>query len=166
MASAALLMTLLAAAQAPLDTGAVARLTFIDLAGRAVHTTDLRGKIVLIDVWASWCAPCLADLPLLRQLQRDHANDLAIVGISLDRMARRDFVSWLRRHDVSWPQYFDGRGYASPAARALGVEALPATLLIARDGSIAGWNLRGSALSARIRDLITASGGARGGGGR
>lgn len=124
-----------------------------DLSGRAIVVRDLRGRVVLIDVWATWCAPCLADLPVMRALHARHGDRLAIVGVSLDRMPRRDFVSWVRRHDVTWPQHFDGRGYASPVARQLGVQMLPATLVIAPDGSVAARNVRGAALAALVGEL-------------
>jgi len=137
------------------------------LDGREIRLSDLRGRVVLLDVWATWCAPCLADLPLLRQLQARHGDRLAVVGVSLDRMPRRDFISWLRRHDVGWPQHYDGRGYASPVARQLGVEALPATVVFAADGTIAARNLRGEALAALIARLVAEQGLHRGGhGGR
>ena len=127
-----------------------------DLSGRPIRLEALRGKVVLLDVWATWCAPCLADLPRLRRLQLEHANTLAVVGVSLDRMSRRDFVSWVRRHDVTWPQHFDGRGYASPVAIALGVSALPATVVLGPDGSIAARNVRGEPLARLVRALARA----------
>ena len=133
---------------------AIARdLPLRDLDGRAIEVGALRGRVVLIDIWATWCAPCLADLPLLRALRKEHGPRLAIVGVSLDSMPRRDFISWLRRHDVDWPQHYDGRAYASPVARRLGIEALPATLLIAPDGTLAARNLRGARLAAAIANL-------------
>ncbi len=125
-----------------------------DLSGREIRLEDLRGRVVLIDIWATWCAPCLADLPLLRELQRAHPDTLAVVGVSLDRMARRDFVSWVRRHDVTWPQHLDGRGYASPVAIALGIEAIPATIVVAADGSVAARDVRGPALGRLVRALV------------
>jgi thiol-disulfide isomerase/thioredoxin len=125
-----------------------------DLDGREIRLSDLRGRVVVIDVWATWCAPCLADLPMIRNLHRTYPDRVAIIGVSLDRMTRRDFVSWLRRHDVGWRQHFDGRGYTSPVARQLGVEALPATVLIAPDGRIAARNLRGDRLASAVRQLI------------
>ena len=146
-------ITLSVATHAAVPTQGPAIPTLRDLSGRQIQLDDLRGRVVLIDVWATWCAPCLADLPLLRLLQREHADTLTVIGVSLDRMPRRDFVSWVRRHDVTWPQHFDGRGYASPVAIALGVEALPATVLIATDGSVVARDVRGQSLARLVRAL-------------
>lgn len=143
----------IATALASTSGSALNDLPLRNLDGAPIRIAELRGRVVLIDVWATWCAPCLADLPLMRELHARHGDRLAIVGISLDRMPRRDFVSWLRRHDVRWTQHFDGRGYASPVARALGVESLPATVLIAADGSMAARNLRGHRLAEAIARL-------------
>jgi thiol-disulfide isomerase/thioredoxin len=156
MGAGVLLLAALTVLQSPAIGDALRSLDARDLSGRAVTPAALAGRVVLIDVWATWCAPCLADLPMLRDLRRDLGDEIAIVGVSLDRMPRRDFVSWLRRHDVTWPQHFDGRGYASPLARALDVEAVPATLVIGRDGAVVARNVRGEALRALLHRLAAA----------
>jgi thiol-disulfide isomerase/thioredoxin len=134
------------------QSSSIPDLTGLD--GRPIRMADLRGRVVLVDIWATWCAPCLADLPKLRRLQHSAGDDLVIVGVSLDRMSRRDFISWIRRHDVTWPQHFDGRGWGSPVARALGVEALPETYVIDRAGRVVARNVRGDALAAVVTALL------------
>ncbi|HUF46797.1 MAG TPA: TlpA disulfide reductase family protein [Vicinamibacterales bacterium] len=129
-------------------------LTLRDLDGREVRLADLDGRVVLLDVWATWCAPCLAELPTLRRLQAAYPRDLVVVGVSLDTMSRRDFVSWLRRQDVTWMQHFDGRGYGSPIAIRLGIDSLPASFLLAADGRVAARDLRGAALERAVRNLV------------
>jgi len=123
------------------------------LDGHELRLSELRGRVVLVDVWATWCAPCLAELPGLRALQAAYPEDLMIVGVSLDTMTRRDFVSWLRRHDVGWPQHFDGRAYRSPVAVRLDVDELPASFLLDADGRLAAVNLRGHALARAVERL-------------
>ena len=113
-----------------------------DLNGRVWRAEGLEGRVVLIDVWATWCAPCLADLPALRTLATGRAPELVVLGVSLDTMPRRDFVSWLSRHEVTWPQHFDGRGYRGAVADRLGVTSLPASLLFDSDGRLIARNLR------------------------
>jgi thiol-disulfide isomerase/thioredoxin len=113
-----------------------------DLDDRIWRAEAIAGRQVFIDVWATWCAPCLADLPALRQLVRTRVPALVVLGVSLDTMPRRDFLSWLSRHDVGWPQHYDGRGYRGPVADRLGVTSLPASLLFARDGRLVARGLR------------------------
>jgi thiol-disulfide isomerase/thioredoxin len=131
-----------------------ASLRLNDLAGRPVEAASLRGRVVVVDVWATWCAPCLADLPTLRELHHAFPDEVRVVGVSLDRMSRRDLRSWLRRHDVRWPQHHDGRGYGSPIVEQLNVTSLPASLLLDRDGRLVARNLRGSALLSAVRSLV------------
>jgi hypothetical protein len=69
-------------------------------------------------------------------------------------MTRRDFVSWLSRRDVSWPQLFDGRGYSGPLPSRLRVDAVPASWLFGADGRLAARDLRGQALERAVRDLV------------
>jgi thiol-disulfide isomerase/thioredoxin len=119
-----------------------------DLDGRLWRAEALGGRRVLLDVWATWCAPCLEDLPALRQLARLREPALVVIGISLDTMPRRTFVSWLSRHGVFWPQHFDGRGYRGPVADRLGVTTLPASLLFDAHGRILARNLRAREVAA------------------
>jgi thiol-disulfide isomerase/thioredoxin len=125
-----------------------------DLDGRVWTRADLAGRVVLVDVWATWCAPCLADMPTLRRLTAEHEDRLVILGVSVDTMPRRDFVSWLSRRDVSWPQVFDGRGYSGPLPSRLGIDAVPASWLFGPDGRLAARDLRGHALDRAVRDLL------------
>lgn len=125
-----------------------------DVHGRPIDLAAFRGRVILIDAWATWCAPCLAELPRLKALARQHGPRLAIIGVSMDRMPRRDFISWLRRKDVTWPQHFDGRGYDSPAARRLGIDAIPDSWLYDEQGRLVARGLRGPTLEAAINVLI------------
>jgi thiol-disulfide isomerase/thioredoxin len=129
-------------------------LQLTDVNGRRFSLDEYRGRIVLIDAWATWCAPCLVELPRLRRLEREHTPRLAVIGLSVDRMARRDFVSWLRRKDVTWRQHFDGRGYESPAARQLAIDAIPDTWLFDEGGRLVARGLRGQALEDSVIRLM------------
>ena len=129
----------------------------VDLDGRVWSSESLRGRVVLIDFWATWCAPCLAELPRLRRLHaRYDTGDLVILGISLDRSSARDFRSWLQRQGIGWPQVREVGGYDSPLAAQFGVEVLPASFLVGRDGRVVARDLRGESLTARVRALVEA----------
>ena len=120
---------------------------------------DLGGKVVLLDFWATWCAPCLAELPRLRRLHEElEGSGLVIVGVSLDAMETRRFASWTRRQGVTWPQVRDGRSYAGDLPRLFGIEQLPSTVLFDRQGRIAARDLRGARLETAIRELLAGIG--------
>lgn len=125
-----------------------------DVHGERIDLDALGGRVVLLDAWATWCAPCLAELPMLKRMARTHGSALAIVGISMDRMPRRDFISWLRRKGVTWRQHFDGRGYDSPVAEHLGIDAIPDTWLYDAHGVLVVRGLRGARLEAAVARLV------------
>ncbi|MBA3950006.1 MAG: TlpA family protein disulfide reductase [Acidobacteria bacterium] len=128
---------------------------FVTTDGTRLSLEALRGKVVLLDFWATWCAPCLAELPRLRQLHEELGpSGLVIVGVSLDAIEPRRFASWTRRNGVTWPQVRDGRSYNGALARAFNVEELPATALFDRDGRLAARDIRGEPLEAAIRRLL------------
>jgi len=140
--------------------GAVHRIEASDLQGTLWTPERLRGRVVLIDFWATWCAPCLAELPRLKSLRERYSRDeFEILGVMLDVTSRRTVVSWLNRHRIDWPQIHERGGYNGALPAAFGVRALPATVLVDADGRIAGVNLRAEALAARIAELVHAPAG-------
>jgi thiol-disulfide isomerase/thioredoxin len=135
--------------------GAVDALNLVDLHGKRWTAHDLKDRVVLIDFWATWCAPCLVQIPEFKRLRAKYGDRFEVLAISLDSRSRRDLVAWLNRQDVAWPQVHDGRAFSSPAARPFGVAALPASLLVV-NGTIVGTNLRGEQLERAI-DYFTST---------
>ena len=128
-----------------------------DIEGRAWSSDALQGRVVLVDFWATWCAPCLEELPRLKRLhEREGPRGLTIIGVSLDRATTRDFRSWLQRQAITWPQVRESGQYESPLARTFGVEAIPASYLFDRDGRLHATSLRGEALETRVSALVEA----------
>ena len=115
-------------------------------AGGHLSTRELKGKVVLVYFWASWCAPCKEDLPRLRKLYADHrAQGLEIVGVSCDSSGE-DLVKFLSQNrDVTWPQLFDA---SKPGWHALAdqyhVNAIPSVFLIDRKGVVRSVEARGN----------------------
>ena len=135
---------------------AIAELDATDLDGRRWNVSTLRGRVVLIEFWASWCAPCLQQIPMLRDLRDTYGPDqFEIVAVSLNSSPRRDLVSWINRQGLEWPQIHDGRAFNSPTARLFGVNALPASILLNRHGEIVAANLRGAALKRAVDALAS-----------
>jgi thiol-disulfide isomerase/thioredoxin len=136
---------------------AIDRAQISDLAGHRWTAADFTGRVVLIDFWATWCAPCLADMPRLKRLREKHPRtDFEILGVSLDVSSRHSFVSWLNRNRIEWPQILEGRGYGAELARLFAVDRLPRTIVIGRDGRIAAVDVRGDQLVALIDQLVAA----------
>lgn len=126
----------------------------VDLNGRPLSTRDLRGRVVVLDFWATWCAPCLAELPRLQRAHARYGDRLVIVGISLDVVSRATLTGWLRRHRVEWPQVYDGRGWSSPVVGAFGIEAIPSSLLVDSSGRLVGVNVTGERLERSLEALL------------
>jgi thiol-disulfide isomerase/thioredoxin len=130
---------------------AIARMQLVDMDGERWTADRLRGRVTLLDFWATWCAPCLADLPYVKQAIARYGDDgFAVLGISLDVSDRRTFISWTNRHGVTWPQVFDGRGRQGPVPRHFRVSAVPTSFLVGPDARIVGMNLRGDRLIAAV----------------
>ncbi|HZN39284.1 MAG TPA: TlpA disulfide reductase family protein [Planctomycetota bacterium] len=127
-----------------------------DLAGRAVRTADHRGKVLLVDYWATWCRPCLEALPdVVAAFRRCHEQGLEVVSISIDDERDRErLAAKVRELDLPFPVLFDGKGWKSELAVANKVQAVPAMFLIDRKGRVRFTDLGGDALHARIAELL------------
>ena len=104
-----------------------------DLDGNPIHLSELRGRPVIVNFWASWCGPCVEEFPLLREaMERYGPHGLAVVGIVYeDRSeAARDFM---RRNGAIWPAAMDP---GLRVADAYGIVGVPETFFIGRDGTI------------------------------
>lgn len=126
-----------------------------DLDGRVWTAGDFEGRIVLLEFWATWCAPCLADFPHLERARAAFADQgLVILAVSLDRCSRRDLRSFGRRQGLNWPLLFDGLGAGGGVARRFQVEYPPRSLLFDRRGRLVAVDARGTTLDAALRALF------------
>lgn len=130
-------------------------LAFPDPEGNIRKLSDLRGKVVLIDFWASWCGPCRRESPNVRNVyQKYHDKGFEVFSVSLDR----DGNSWkkaIKDDQLVWPNHVsDLKYWSSEAAAIYGVRSIPAMFLLDREGRIVAKDLRGAALENAVRDLI------------
>ncbi|MBP8849065.1 MAG: redoxin domain-containing protein [Breznakibacter sp.] len=126
--------------------------TFTNLKGESKTLTSFKGKVVLIDFWASWCTPCRAESPNVVAIYKKHSkNNFDIVSISLDR-EEQAWKDAIQKDGLIWDNHFwDKEG---KIANIYGVKTIPHTLLIGKDGTILYKDLRGEELAAAIKSLL------------
>ena len=143
----------------------IADFDFTDFAGRPRRFSEFRGRVVLLDFWASWCSPCLADIPELKRIhQKFHSQGFEILGMDSETLGQKDddpaFLKEaqanarliLKSRGVSWPQ--SANETSLPVARRFGIESLPAKILIDRDGRFIAKISKLSELEALLHTLL------------
>ncbi|MDR1402592.1 MAG: AhpC/TSA family protein [Tannerellaceae bacterium] len=124
--------------------------------GEAIRLSDNvgKGKVTLIDFWASWCPPCRKDTPHLVELYAQYKDKgFEIVGVSLDRTADA-WIKGIAELNITWPQMSDLAYWQSKGAALYGVNSIPHTVLVDKDGLIVAKNLRGEALDAKLEEAL------------
>ncbi len=125
-----------------------------DLAGQPLSLAQFKGKVVLVDFWATWCTLCMVDFPgVLKLYEKYHDQGFDIVGINLDQDRER-LESFIRENHVAWRQYYDGQFWDTKLAVRYGIDKLPTTYLLDRNGKIIASNLRGDDLDKAIADAL------------
>ena len=118
-------------------------LKFTAVDGREVDVSKLQGKVVLVDFWATWCGPCVAELPnVIKAYKELHAKGFEIVGISLDN-DKAELEGFVKEKGMEWPQYFDGKGWQNEIASKYGIQSIPAMWLLNKKGMVVSTNARG-----------------------
>lgn len=109
----------------------------VDMDGHRWTSEELRGHVLLLQFWATWCAPCRSEMPVIRRLSAlSHSEPLVVLGVSLDEMDVEKFRSWIAARDIDWPQILDKQQGASQLASAYGVGPVPFHVVIDREGNI------------------------------
>ena len=121
--------------------------------GRQVDLAKLKGKVVLIDFWATWCGPCMGELPHVKEAyEKLHGKGFEIVGISLDN-DKDALTSFVKDKGMTWPQYFDGLQWRNKLAVKFGINSIPAMWLVDKQGNLCDQNARG-ALEEKVSKLL------------
>ncbi len=127
---------------------------FTDVSGAGFQAEHLRGKVVLIDFWASWCPDCIREMPrVIEAYQRYHAQGLEVVGVSADN-SKEALTAYTKKHAMPWPQYFDGKGMDNALAAQYGVRGIPEMWLVDQSGHVVATGLHGDDLDQRIAGLL------------
>ena len=121
--------------------------------GQRISMDELQGKVVLIDFWATWCGPCRAALPHMKEIAKKfQGQPLVILSVSLDDDAQK-WKNFIAKNEMTWLQYRDG-GFTGPIARLFDVEAIPTTFTIDADGVLQAEHVGDASIDGRIKKLI------------
>ena len=124
------------------------------LDGKPFNQKSLAGKVVLVDFWATWCGPCVAEIPnMLEQYEMYHAKGFEVVGISLDE-DKEKVDAFIAENKIPWPIIYAGKGWQDPTAQFYGISGIPQLILIGRDGKVITLNARGKKLGERLAELF------------
>jgi thiol-disulfide isomerase/thioredoxin len=121
--------------------------------GQRISMDELQGKVVLIDFWATWCAPCRAALPHIQGIAKKFQGEpLVVLSISLDENEKpwKDFIA---KNEMTWPQYRDGR-FTGPIATMFGVHSIPHTFTIDPDGVLQDEQIGDASVEGKLKKLV------------
>lgn len=124
-----------------------------DLQGNIVEMGKLKGKVVLVEFWATWCDPCRAEIPFLREAYKKfEGKGFEIISVSLDE-DKESLSSFISRESIQWKVIFSGKGRNDPIAKIFRIDSIPSNFLVDRKGIMRYADLRGENLLKRIEEL-------------
>jgi len=122
--------------------------------GKTLTPAAYKGKVLLIDFWATWCGPCVAEMPNVKDVySKFHPQGFEIVGISLDQ-SRDRLDQYVKANQIAWPIYFDGKWWNNDVAVRYGIKSIPTTILVDKAGKIRYKSLRGKQLESAVQQLL------------
>lgn len=128
--------------------------TFNTPEGKPLALSSFRGKIVLVDFWASWCGPCRKENPnVVRLYNKYHSKGFDILGVSLDE-DKDKWMAAIKKDGLVWNHVSDLKGWSSQACSLYGIEAIPFTVLLDKEGKIIAKSLRGAELENKLEELF------------
>jgi thiol-disulfide isomerase/thioredoxin len=151
------------AAVAPLPVlGPAPAWSLTDLDGKPIGAETLKGKVVVVDFWATWCGPCVAEMPHMKELYTEYKDKgVEFIGVSLDAPESEGGLTklkeFVKQNDITWPQYYQGKGWESEFSAGWGINGIPALFVIDADGNLNSTSARGQ-LETIVPELLAKAG--------
>lgn len=122
--------------------------------GKDISLDRFKGKVLLVDFWATWCPPCRAEVPeLVKTYNAYKDKGFEILGISFDQ-DKAAFEKYLEENKMPWPQYFDGKGWENEVGPTYGIQSIPAMYLIDGEGKVISTDLRSGKLEEELKKIL------------
>lgn len=124
--------------------------------GKLLSLNDIKGKVTIIDFWASWCGPCRRENPhVVETFKNYHGKGLEIISVSLDNEGQKDkWIKAIEDDNMTWHHVSNLKSWQDPIAKLYGVQSIPATFILDENGKIVAKNLRGAELGAKMAELL------------
>ncbi|MHC0444960.1 TlpA family protein disulfide reductase [Flavobacterium sp. 3-218] len=124
-----------------------------DTKGEKIALSSLRGSLVLVDFWASWCGPCIKEQPLLVKLHNAYPDKLSIYGVSMDTK-KPLWTGAIAKGKLPWTNVSDLKYWTSPVVGDYMLQSVPLNFLVDKNGIIIAKNIHGQALEDKINSLL------------
>ena len=119
-----------------------------------ITLSSLKGKVVLVDFWASWCLPCRKNNPeLVKLYEKFKPQGFEILGVSIDQK-KNDWLNAIQKDGLLWPQVVDQKGWNAKSTYDYGLNEIPTSFLLDKEGKVKAISLTGEALEKEIKKLL------------